>query len=72
MNYIGPMFDVAFSKAAVTEVSLVEENRRPISTVGFICGMQRNYMKRFSLDVNVGVGYYFTAGTELDYYGCET
>ena len=69
MNYIGPMFDVAFSKAAVTEQSLEEENRRPISTVGFIWGIQRNYKKRFSLDLNVGLGYYFTQGTELDYYG---
>ena len=67
MNYIGPMFDVAFSKAAMTELSLEEENRRAIYTLGFIWGIQRNYMKRFSLDLNIGIGYRFTTGTELDY-----
>ena len=69
LNYIGPMFDVTFSKAAMTELSYEEVNRRAIFTVGFVWGIQRNYMKRFSLDLNLGVGYFFTHGTEPDYYG---
>lgn len=67
LNYIAPLFDITFSKAGVTNNSHEEEDRRPIYTLGFVWGIQRNYKKRFSLDLNLGVGYFFTKGTELDY-----
>ena len=67
LNYIGPLFEVTFTKAAMTGESYEEDNRRVVYTLGFVWGIQRNYRKRFSLDLNLGLGYFFTTGTELDY-----
>ena len=69
MNYIGPLFDVTFTKAAMNDHSYEEENRRPVSTIAFVWGIQRNYLKRFSLDLNLGLGYSFTKGTEVSFNG---
>ena len=41
------------------EVGVAEETRQADFGIGALWGMQRNYRKRFSLDLNMGVGYYF-------------
>ena len=41
-------------------------NLKPVNTVGLAWGLQRNYEKRFSLDMSFGLGYYFTRGTFQD------
>ncbi|HEV8282696.1 MAG TPA: hypothetical protein VGQ09_00220 [Chitinophagaceae bacterium] len=66
LNYVGPIFDVIFSKDAMTEFSYEEEKRRPVYTFAFVWGIQRNYERRFSLDINLGAGYFFTKGTIED------
>jgi hypothetical protein len=67
LNYIGPLVEVTFTKAAMTDESYEEDSRRAVSKIGFVWGIQRNYFGRFSLDLNLGLGYFFTKGTELDY-----
>lgn len=67
LNFIGPLFDITFSKAALTDHSYEEDNRRAIYTLGIAWGIQRNYKKRFSLDLSLGVGYFFAKGTEPDH-----
>lgn len=63
LNYIGPVFEAVFSKKSISTSYVVENNRRAIYTLGFLWGMQRNYNSRFSLDLNLGLGYLFTKGT---------
>ncbi len=69
LNYISPAFDISFSRNAMTESSFVSERRRPVYSFAFVWGMQRNYQKRFSLDLNLGIGYYFTKGMVEDNSG---
>ena len=64
-NYIAPVLYVVYSKDRVANSDLNEADRRPITTLGAVWGMQRNYRKRFSLNLNLGVGYYFAKGTVL-------
>lgn len=66
MNYVGGIWETLFSKNGVTSSSFDEESRRPIHSFGAIWGLQRNYNSRFSLDLNLGLGYLFTKGTELN------
>jgi hypothetical protein len=47
----------------------MEINRRACNTVGVVWGFQRNYRKRFSLDLNLGLGYLFSTATVLDNTG---
>jgi hypothetical protein len=63
MNYIAPDLSFLFSKTAISTAHLSEENRRLISQLGFVWGLQRNYPKHFSLDLNLGLGYMFAKGT---------
>lgn len=68
MNYISPTFQTSLSKARVSTDHLWEEERRPINVMGMVWGLQRNYEKRFSLDLNLGLGYLFTT---VQLYGTE-
>jgi hypothetical protein len=63
LNYISPTFQSVYSKNAVASDHLVEFKRRPINVIGVVWGLQRNYAKRFSLDLNLGLGYLFTTVT---------
>jgi hypothetical protein len=63
MNYISTVFETVFSKKRISIDQFVEDNRRLINTIGLLWGMQRNYHSRFSLDLNLGLGYLFTKGT---------
>jgi len=60
LNYISPMVEMVFSKRRVSVSNFVEDKRRPITTVGLAWGIQRNYPKHFSLDLNLGLGWLFT------------
>jgi hypothetical protein len=66
MNYLGAVWETFFSKNAMAESSIDEENRRPVHSFGLVWGLQRNYQSRFSLDFNIGYGFLFTKGTELN------
>ena len=63
MNYISPTFQTVFTKNAVADDHIVEYKSRPVNVAGVVWGMQRNYAKRFSLDLNLGLGYLFTTTT---------
>ncbi len=69
MNYVGPVYEFVSSKAAINSDYFNEAKRRAINKFGVIWGMQRNYPKRFSLDLNLGLGYLFTKGTYPDNFG---
>jgi hypothetical protein len=66
MNYVGAAWETFFSKSAMFDDSVSEENIRPVHSFGLVWGFQRNYRSRFSLDFNIGYGYLFTKGTELN------
>lgn len=59
LNYIAPVYQMSFSKNALSDGVYVNNNRRPISELGVVWGMQRNYENRFSLGLNVGPGIFF-------------
>jgi hypothetical protein len=63
LNYIGPAIGTVFSKNRISASDYPETSRRPINTIGLVWGFQRNYEKRFSLDLNLGFGYLFTTAT---------
>lgn len=64
MNYVAPVYSVIFTDGQITENALLEEeNNRPVQTVGAVWGLQRNYKNRFSLDLNLGLGYVFGKST---------
>lgn len=64
LNYLSPVFETSYSKNAISSNYLVEEKRRLMNTVGLVWGIQRNYMKRFSLDLQLGAGYLFANSME--------
>lgn len=67
MNYLAPVYSVIFTDGRISENALQEEeNSRPVHTVGAVWGLQRNYKSRFSLDLNLGLGYVFGKST---FYG---
>ena len=66
LNYLSPTIETIFSKNRISTSHYIENSRRPISTVGIVWGFQRNYKKRFSLDLNLGLGYLFTTATLPD------
>jgi hypothetical protein len=50
LNYLAPVFKTTFN---------AENSGRSIHKTGVVWGFQRNYRGRFSLDLNLGLGYAF-------------
>ena len=69
LNYFSPTIQTIFSKQRISSSHFMEINRRACNTVGVVWGFQRNYRKRFSLDLNLGLGYLFSTATVLDNTG---
>jgi hypothetical protein len=67
MNYLAASYEVFFSKANLTELYSPEIDRRPIQNIGIVWGIQRNYKKRFSLDLNLGLGYLSAKATTYNF-----
>ncbi len=63
MNYVTAVYESVFSKRHTHNINYIEKNIRPIHSLGLAWGLQRNYKKRFSLDLNLGLGYLFTTET---------
>ena len=63
MNYISIVTDASFYKDNRYDLN----KSRIMKTFGAAWGFQRNYSKRFSLDINVGIGYAFGKETILNY-----
>lgn len=64
LNYLSGMAESVFSKARLASEYLEEKKLRAINKIGIAWGMQRNYKKRFSLDLYIGPAYLFTRVTE--------
>lgn len=57
MNYVAGVGEVFFSKMPLKAFSLEEAERRPVWRFGAVWGLQRNFEKHFSVDLNLGLGY---------------
>jgi len=68
-NYVSPIFETVFYKVRISDVEYTGKDRTAINTLGLAWGLQRNYKWRFSLDLNMGVGYRFGGRAELDNNG---
>ena len=63
LNYVSTIAEVDFYNE---DISSTEQNRRSLKVVGIAWGFQRNYPKRFSLDLSVGLGYVFSKQTTIN------
>lgn len=72
MNYVTLMTEFIFSKMRLSDNYLDESTRRAISRLGVGWGLQRNYQKHFSLDLNFGFGYLISKETQYDAFGQTT
>ena len=64
LNFVAPVFEGHLTKRPFAGSDFAEENRRMLTTIGGVWGMQRNYAGRFSLDIYAGLGYSFGKTTE--------
>lgn len=62
MNYIAAIGETFISKIPLNGGGM-QEDRRPVTTLGAAWGLQRNYKGRFSIDFYVGAGYQFAKST---------
>jgi hypothetical protein len=65
MDYIAGTWETWFTKAPLDGGAIERDTRRPATTLGAVWGLQRNYRNRFSLDLNLGMGYRFAKTTNL-------
>jgi hypothetical protein len=63
LNYVSTIAEVDFYNE---DVSSTEQNRRSLKVFGIAWGFQRNYPKRFSLDLCFGLGYAFSKQTTIN------
>jgi hypothetical protein len=59
MNYLSGRFGISYTDAPIGNNRPDEPNNRAVYSFGAVWGLQRNYARRFSLDLQVGVGYGF-------------
>ncbi|AXY74977.1 DUF3575 domain-containing protein [Paraflavitalea soli] len=58
LNYIAPFFRSSFPRRNyINSSGEFERKRRAIYATGATFGLQRNFRSRFSLDMNIGLGY---------------
>ena len=67
LNYLSAIAETSFYKVTVSSDG--EEDLRSSNAFGIAWGISRNYLKRFSLDLNIGLGYVFTKRTTADDLG---
>jgi len=64
LSYVSTFVETAFYKETVSFNG--EKDLRTLNTFGLAWGFQRNYQKRFSLDLSFGLGYVFTKQTTIN------
>jgi hypothetical protein len=64
LNYVSALVETEFYRENV--LSNGEKKLRVLKMFGAVWGFQRNYWKRFSLDLNWGVGYVYTKETTIN------
>ena len=63
LNYVTALAEVDFYRE---QLSFTEDDLRTLKVFGIAWGLQRNYPKRFSLDLSVGLGYVFSKQTTIN------
>ena len=69
MNYMGVVYEVIITDNRIAVSDYEEEKMRPIHQLGICWGIQRNYASRFSLNLQLGLGYFYTKVTTPDAAG---
>lgn len=69
LNYLAASWETIFAKGSISSSLHNEQERRAINDIGIVWGFQRNYPKRFSLDLNIGIGYVFGKEVVFDING---
>jgi hypothetical protein len=69
LNYVCAIVETTFSTRSISSSYYPEKHRRAINTVGLAWGFQRNYQKRFSLDLSFGPSYLSTKVTAMNNTG---
>ena len=69
MNYLTFLYEATFSDNRIDVSDYEEEKVRPIHQLGICWGIQRNYASRFSLNLQLGMGYFYTKVTTPDAAG---
>jgi len=70
LNYVSALVETDFYKENVS--SNGEKQLRASKICGVVWGFQRNYQKRFSLDLNLGVSYVYSKETTINDAGQYT
>ena len=66
LNYLAGIVETTFSKGSISSAYVTEKDPRAINVFCIAWGLQRNYPKRFSLDINFGAGYLYTRVTTIN------
>ena len=69
MNYVAALAQVDFSKTPIGSEGYENPTLRPVYSFGALYGLQRNYLGRFSLDLNFGIGVFVA---KSKHYGITT
>jgi hypothetical protein len=69
LNYVSFIIETTVITERILLVDHVEKNHPAINKLGIAWGLQRNYKKRFSLDLNVGPYYLFAKVTRQNSTG---
>jgi len=67
LNYVCAVAESAFYEQTVSSDG--DKEIRSSNLFGVAWGLSRNYMKRFSLDLSIGLGYFFTKKTTVNDLG---
>lgn len=66
LNYVSFILETTLITQKFLLVDYTKKDHHAVKKLGIVWGLQRNYSNRFSLDLNVGVGYYFAKTTTID------
>jgi hypothetical protein len=59
LNYVAAVEQISLAKGSLGSSDYAWNSRRAVHQFGIVWGLQRNYLKRFSLDVDAGPGYIY-------------
>ncbi|MEP7232250.1 MAG: hypothetical protein ABI691_18450 [Ginsengibacter sp.] len=66
LNYVSFILETTLITQKILLVDYIKKDHHAVKHLGIAWGFQRNYKSRFSLDLNVGLGYVFAKTTEID------
>lgn len=72
LNYVSFILTTTLIAEKIKLVDYTEKNHRDLKELGIAWGFQRNYKSRFSLDLNAGIGCFFTKSLTIGTGGLVT